>query len=193
MSAACFSLSDFRLARSRRLTLGVGGSPIYSRWRAGSCPSFRPRRRRFLFAVMGWWPALLVCAIDGGAGGELPGHRDRRPRDRSAVRVAGLRRALSPTFSGWRDGVLYPLAGGSRRIRRGACWLRRRDAARPARAAGRCWPHDGAVAGGAVADSFLVIFRFGATMALGRSERTTMRPLWSYGVDGADSPDRKPR
>ena len=35
---------------------------------------------------MGWWPALLVCAIDGGAGGELPGHRDRRPRDRSAVR-----------------------------------------------------------------------------------------------------------
>jgi hypothetical protein len=30
-------------------------------------------------------------------------------------------------------------------------------------------------------------------MELGRSERTTMRPLWSYGVDGADSPDRKPR
>jgi hypothetical protein len=44
-----------------------------------------------------------------------------------------------------------------------------------------------------VADSTLVIFRFGATMELGRSERTTMRPLWSYGVDGADSPDRKPR
>jgi hypothetical protein len=39
----------------------------------------------------------------------------------------------------------------------------------------------------------LVIFRFGATMELGRSERTTMRPLWSYGVDGADTPDRKPR
>ena len=39
----------------------------------------------------------------------------------------------------------------------------------------------------------LVIFRFGATMALGRSERTTMRPLWSYGVDAANSPDRKPR
>jgi len=30
-------------------------------------------------------PALMVCPIDGGAGGELPGHRDRsRPRDRSA-------------------------------------------------------------------------------------------------------------
>jgi hypothetical protein len=40
---------------------------------------------------------------------------------------------------------------------------------------------------------FLVIFRFGATMELGRSERTTMRPLWSYRVDGADTPDRKPR
>jgi hypothetical protein len=39
----------------------------------------------------------------------------------------------------------------------------------------------------------LVIFRFGATMELGRSERTTMRPLWSYGVDGANTPDRKPR
>jgi hypothetical protein len=27
-------------------------------------------------------------------------------------------------------------------------------------------------------------------MELGRSARPTMRPLWSYGVDGADSPDR---
>ncbi len=41
--------------------------------------------------------------------------------------------------------------------------------------------------------STLVIFRFGATMELGRSERTTMRPLWNYGVDGANTPDRKPR
>jgi hypothetical protein len=53
------------------------------------------------------------------------------------------------------------------------------------------------LAGGAVADLVLVIFRFGATMELGRSERTTMRPLlrplWSYGVDGADTPARKPR
>ena len=43
----------------------------------------------------------------------------------------------------------------------------------------------------------LVILRFGATMELGRSERTTMRPLlrllWSYGVDAANTPDRKPR
>jgi hypothetical protein len=60
-----------------------------------------------------------------------------------------------------------------------------------------CWPHDGEVAGCAVEIFVLVIFRFGATMALGRSERTTMRPLlrplWSYGVDGANTPDRKPR
>ena len=27
----------------------------------------------------------------------------------------------------------------------------------------------------------------------GRSERTTMRPLWRYGVDAANTPDRKPR
>jgi len=45
----------------------------------------------------------------------------------------------------------------------------------------------------ATPDSFAVLFRFGATMELGRSERPTMRPLWNYGVDGADSPDRKPR
>jgi hypothetical protein len=30
-------------------------------------------------------------------------------------------------------------------------------------------------------------------MALGRSERTTLRPLWSYRVEAADNPDRKPR
>ena len=37
----------------------------------------------------------------------------------------------------------------------------------------------------------LVLFRFGATLELGRSERTTMRPLWRYGVDAANTPDRK--
>jgi hypothetical protein len=35
--------------------------------------------------------------------------------------------------------------------------------------------------------SILVICRFGATMELGRSERT------SHGVDAANTPDRKPR
>jgi hypothetical protein len=62
----------------------------------------------------------------------------------------------------------------------------------PGRCSG-CWPHDGEVAGCAVEIFVLVIFRFGATMELGRSERPTLRPLWSYRVDGADSPDRKPR
>jgi hypothetical protein len=64
----------------------------------------------------------------------------------------------------------------------------------PGRCSG-CWPHDGEVTGGA--DSILVIFQFGATMELGRSERTTMRsllrPLWSYRVDAANTPDGKPR
>jgi hypothetical protein len=45
----------------------------------------------------------------------------------------------------------------------------------------------------ALTGSTLVLLRFGATMELGRSERTTMRPLWSNGVDGANTPDRKPR
>src|SRR5664279_2967153 len=44
----------------------------------------------------------------------------------------GLRRAFSPVF---RAGSLYPLARGCRRIWRGEGWFRRRDAARPARAA----------------------------------------------------------
>jgi hypothetical protein len=48
-------------------------------------------------------------------------------------------------------------------------------------------------AGGAVDFHFLAIFRFGAMMELGRSERPTLRPLGSHGVDGADGPDRKPR
>src|ERR1039457_5280641 len=44
----------------------------------------------------------------------------------------GLRRAFSPAF---RAGSLYPLARGCRRSWRGEIWFRRRDAARPARAA----------------------------------------------------------
>jgi len=36
---------------------------------AGSCPSWRPRRRRFLFGFIGWWPARPshgVSFADGG-------------------------------------------------------------------------------------------------------------------------------
>ena len=45
---------------------------------------------------------------------------------------AWLRRAFSPAF---RAGSLYPLARGCRTSWRGEGWFRRRDAARPARAA----------------------------------------------------------
>jgi hypothetical protein len=66
----------------------------------------------------------------------------------------------------------------------------RRDAARPARSA---WSvqrqltarFDGEVAGGAVADPFLVIFRFGATMELGRSGRSMMM-MTSASASGGD-------
>ena len=67
-------------------------------------------------------------------------------------------------------------------------------AGNPARRISTCLGRlGGAAAADDVADLFLVIFRFGATLALGRSERPTLRPLWSYRVDGADRPDRKPR
>jgi hypothetical protein len=44
---------------------------------------------------------------------------------------------------------------------------------------------DGEVAGGAVADSTLVIFRFGATMELGRSGRSMMM-MTSASASGGD-------
>ncbi len=91
----------------------------------------------------------------------------------------GLRRALSPTFPAGELVFFIPL---------------RVVAENPARRISTCLGRlGGAAAADDVADFFLVIFRFGATMELGRSERPTMRPLWSYRVDGADSPDRKPR
>ena len=90
-------------------------------------------------------------------------------------------------LASWRS---LSLGGWWPRIRRGAvraarCLL---DLLGPAQ---RVLAADGEVAGGA--DSVLVLFRFGATLELGRSERTTMRPLWRYGVDAANTPDRKPR
>ena len=125
--------------------------------------------------ALGVVPALMVCPIDGGAGGELPGHRDRRPRDRSAVLLLEVCGVLSlPTFPAGELVFFIPL----------------RVVAEESGAAHYDLP---GLAGGAGADFFSVIFRFGATMELGRSERPTMRPLWSYRVDGADSPDRKPR
>ena len=85
-------------------------------------------------------------------------------------------------ISGWRDGALYPLAGGGRRIRRGAFWLRRRDAARPARA-------DGEAAGGAVEISVLVNLVRGddGARAVGATDddASPVRRGASYGVSFA--------
>ena len=77
--------------------------------------------------------------------------------------------SLSRLF-GWCARGLYPLARGCRRIWRGAFWAARclLDRLGPAQ---RLLAADGEVAGGA--DSFLVIFRFGATLELGRSARGT--------------------
>jgi nucleoside-diphosphate-sugar epimerase len=53
----------------------------------------------------------------------------------SAMESQGVKRLICVTGFGAGDScALYPLAGGGRRIRRGAFWLRGRDAARPARA-----------------------------------------------------------
>ena len=80
-------LEDDDLRRVLALRLSV--------WRDGALYPLA-RGARGIGRALGLVPALMVCSIDGGAGGELPGHRDRRPRDRSAGGC--LRRALSPTF-----------------------------------------------------------------------------------------------
>jgi hypothetical protein len=64
-------------------------------------------------------------------------------------------------ISGWRDGVLYPLAGWSPKNSGAANYgfggaLRLDLLGPPGRRSG-CWLHDGEVAGGAVADFILVI------------------------------------
>ena len=80
---------------------------------------------------------------------------------------------LSPTFPAGELVFFIPWRGvaenPARRI--STCSGRRGGAA----AAGRTM-----VMSPAAPDSFSVIFWFGATMELGRSERPTMRPLWSY-------------
>ena len=89
-------------------------------------------------------------------------------------------------ISGWRDGVLYPLAGGRRS---GAAQL---DLLGPPGRRSGCWPHDGDVDGGADFHFSDIPVRGRRWSSGDRSDRR-LRPLWSYRVDGADSPDRKPR
>ncbi len=98
----------------------AGGSPPCARskisvWRDGALYPLA-RGARGIGRGLGLVPALMVCSIDGGAGGELPGHRDRRPRDRSA---GGSPPCARSKISVWRDGALYPLARGARGIGRG--------------------------------------------------------------------------
>ena len=129
-----------------------------------------------------------ICALSESGAIIREGVADLR-RLVSSIRTKSTSCSLSD-ISGWRAGVLYPLAGDGRKSC--AAQLRRRDAC--STCSGRrsgCWPQ--MVRSPAAPIPFLVIFRFGATLELGRSERTTMRPLWRYGVDAANIPDRKPR
>src|SRR5260370_1272524 len=76
---------------------------------------------------------LKHCPREGADGARCYGAA--RHREGSRQRSFGLRRAFSPAF---RAGSLVPLSRGYRRIWRGVIlvyWFRRRDAARPARAA----------------------------------------------------------
>ena len=99
--------------------------------------------------------ARAIGATDGAAAVELRG-LDNSPIE-TALTVGVAAACSLSDISGWRDGgVLYPLAGGRRRIRRGACTTcsgRLGGAA----AAGRTM-----VRSPAAPDSFSVIFRFGA-------------------------------
>jgi hypothetical protein len=64
---------DLRRVRAPRFR--AGGMVLFIPWRggaergAGLSPSWRPRRRRFLFGFIGWWPARPshgVSFADGG-------------------------------------------------------------------------------------------------------------------------------
>ena len=121
--------------------------------------------------------AWAIGATDDAAAVELPDPMAPTALIESRVDwVCGVLSLRHFRLARW---CFLSLCGWWPRIRRGAF-----------RCSGRL---GGAAAAADVADFFLVIFRFGATMELGRLERPTMRPLWSYRVDGADSPDRKPR
>src|SRR5665811_1794354 len=72
-----------------------------------------------------------------------------------------VRRALSPDFSAGALAVFIPWRVGAEES--GAAKLL--DLRGPPGRCSGCWPHDGEVAGGAVADSTLAIFRFEAVTA----------------------------
>src|SRR5471030_257024 len=101
---------------------------LSGRWElanAAACQRARPALTSFPY----------LSAREGAAGQAVvcPLLRGRSPtRGVAPKQHRGLRRAFSPAF---RAGSLYPLARGCRTSWRGEGWFRRRDAARPARAA----------------------------------------------------------
>jgi hypothetical protein len=110
-----------------------GGQVAFSRW-----PLLRTARARGTLQER-----YLRCRVEVAIAGNLKNGVSTvaRARDHSEYgqRCDLARHSRSPAtrspacflsdISGWHDGALYPLAGGS-----------------------GCWPHDGAVAGGAVAE-----------------------------------------
>ena len=93
--------------------------------RSGPLRDLRPRGRdralyplarvaRGIGPALGLVPGLMVCAIDGGAGGELPGRLAHAAA--KAIREVESAACVRSEILGWRDRGLYPLAwGGSRR------------------------------------------------------------------------------
>ena len=135
------SLRHFRLARWCSLSLG-GWSPKNPARRSSTCSGrlggaaaagrtmvrspAAPDSFLVIFRFGADAGARAIGATDGAAAVELRGLRQQPDRNRTDWGSAAC--SLSD-ISGWRDGVLYPLAGGGRRIRRGAVRLRRRGAA----------------------------------------------------------------
>src|SRR6202166_4010070 len=99
-------------------------------------PGFRFTEFRFIDFRSPRFPIVSTLRGREGAAGQAgvcPLLRGSSPtRGVAPKQHRGLGRAFSPAF---RAGSLYPLARGCRRSWRGEIWFRRRDAARPARAA----------------------------------------------------------
>src|ERR1035437_4505864 len=112
---------------------------LAARWRGR-----RRRRRRFRFSDFRFG---AVAAPLSGTGSASP-----RP-DRNSWLRGAIRRALSPDFSAGALAVFIPWRLGAEES--GAAKLL--DLRGPPGRCSGCWPHDGEVAGGAVADFVLVI------------------------------------
>jgi hypothetical protein len=107
-------------ARRRVLALTFGPDFIHWRRSGESWPSVWPGRRLFFLIKS---PAAQVRGRGAALGLAT-----------SPTGTPSTSCSLSRLF-GWCARGLYPLARGCRRIWRGEFWLRRRDSARPARAA----------------------------------------------------------